>query len=108
MKKLFVGALAWATDDDSLREFFEQFGTVASATVVRDRDSDRSRGFGFVEFENDEEAQRAIDEGDGQELDGRTIKVNESRPREPRGDRPRGGGYGGGRGYDRGGSSRSW
>lgn len=102
MKKLFVGSLAWATDDDSLKAFFEQFGTVTKAEVVRERDSNRSRGFGFVEFEDDAEADKAIAEADGKELDGRNITVSESKPREdgdrPRRDNNRGGGYGGGRG----------
>ncbi len=102
MKKLFVGSLAWATDDQSLREFFEQFGAVTKAEVVRERDSNRSRGFGFVEFENDEDADKAIKEADGKELDGRQITVNEAQSRGPR----EGGGNGGG-GYrgnnDRGG-----
>ena len=102
MKKLFVGSLAWATDDDSLRAFFEQFGTVEKAEVVREKDSGRSRGFGFVEYEDDDEADKAIAEADGKELDGRNITVSESKPR-PEGERPprrdnRGGGYGGGRG----------
>lgn len=106
MKKLFVGSLAWATNDDSLREFFAQFGTVASARVVTERDSGRSRGFGFVEFEDDAEADKAIAGADGKELDGRQITVNEARPRE---DKPRGD-FGGG---DRGGNGgsfrqRSW
>jgi RNA recognition motif-containing protein len=80
MKKLFVGSLAWTTDSDSLRAFFEQFGTVESAEVVFERDNPkRSRGFGFVVFENDEEADRAIAEGDGKELDGRNITVSEAR-----------------------------
>jgi RNA recognition motif-containing protein len=79
MKKLFVGSLAWATDDASLRAFFEQFGEVTKAEIVRERDSNRSRGFGFVEMPNDAEADRAIAEGDGAELDGRTITVSEAR-----------------------------
>jgi RNA recognition motif-containing protein len=83
MKKLFVGSLAWATKDDSLRAFFEQFGVVASATVVTERDNpSRSRGFGFVEFENDEDADRAIAEADGKELDGRNITVSEAQSKE--------------------------
>jgi len=79
MKKLFVGSLAWATTDDSLREFFSQFGEVSEASVVYERDNPRrSRGFGFVTFENDEEADKAIAEADGKELDGRAITVSES------------------------------
>lgn len=91
--KLFVGSLAWATDDDSLKNFFSQAGTVVSARVIRDRATNRSKGFGFVEMSSDEEAQKAIALA-GQELDGRAIVVNEARPMEPR--ENRGGGYGGG------------
>jgi len=101
VKKLFVGSLAWATTDDDLREFFAQFGQVNSASVVRDRDSDRSRGFGFVEFENDEEADKAIKEADGKELNGRQISVSEAQSRGPRESGSRDndrGGYRGGRG----------
>ena len=86
MKKLFVGSLAWATTDDSLGAHFAACGTVASAKVVTDRDSGRSRGFGFVEYENDAEADAAIEKLNNSELDGRTITVNEARPRE---DKPR-------------------
>ena len=92
-KKLFVGSLAWATTDDTLQAHFAQAGTVASARVVTDRESGRSRGFGFVEFDNDAEADAAIEKLNNSELDGRTITVNEARPRE---DRPQGGGNGGG------------
>jgi len=83
MKKLFIGSLAWATDSDGLRAFFEQFGTVAKAEVVFERDNPgRSRGFGFVEFENDAEADKAVAEGDGKELDGRNITVSEARSKD--------------------------
>ncbi|MDR3125997.1 MAG: RNA-binding protein [Candidatus Nomurabacteria bacterium] len=83
MKKLFIGSLAWATTDDTLRAFFEQFGTVASAVVVTERDNpNRSRGFGFVEFEDDAEADKAIAEADGKELDGRNITVSEAQSKE--------------------------
>lgn len=92
MKKLFVGSLAWATNDDSLKAHFEQCGAVASAKVVTDRESGRSRGFGFVEYENDADADTAIEKLNNSELDGRTITVNEARPRE---DKPRDGGNGG-------------
>jgi RNA recognition motif-containing protein len=100
MKKLFIGSLAWGTTDDTLREFFAQFGTVASASVVTERDSGRSRGFGFVEFEDDAEADKAIAEGDGKELDGRNITVSEARAksdsdRGSRGGNDRGGFHGG-------------
>ena len=85
-KNLFLGSLAYATTDDTLREFFEQIGPVASAKVITDRESGRSKGFGFVEFENEDDNKKAIDQLDGKELDGRTITVNEARPRE---DKPR-------------------
>lgn len=101
MKKLFVGSLAWATNDDTLRDHFAACGTVASAKVITDRESGRSKGFGFVEFENDAEADAAIEKLNGSELDGRTIAVNEARPQE---DRPRRD-FGGG---SRSGNTRSW
>ncbi|MBO84314.1 MAG: RNA-binding protein, partial [Deltaproteobacteria bacterium] len=93
--RLFVGGLAWATDDDGLRAAFEQFGVVTDAKVITDRDSGRSRGFGFVTFEEEANAQEAVEAMNETELDGRTIKVNEARERS-RG--PRGGGGGGGYG----------
>ncbi len=80
--KLFVGSLAWATTDDTLKAHFEGIAPVVSARVVTDRETGRSRGFGFVEFENDDEAKKAIDELNNSELDGRQITVNEARPRE--------------------------
>lgn len=98
-KNLFVGSLAYATTDDTLREFFEQIGPVASAKVIMDRESGRSKGFGFVEFEDEANNQKAIDQLNGQELDGRGITVNEARPREERPRRDFGGddrGNGGG------------
>lgn len=98
MKKLFVGSLAWATTDDSLQAHFAQCGTVASAKVITDRDTGRSKGFGFVEFEDDKEADAAVEKLNGSELDGRTIAVNEARPRE---ERPRGD-------YDSRSNTRSW
>ncbi|MBI4130775.1 RNA-binding protein [Candidatus Roizmanbacteria bacterium] len=102
-KKVFVGGLAWATTDDKLREFFSQAGKVVSATVITDRMSGRSKGFGFVEYETEEEAQKAITELNGKELDGRKVAVNEARPMVPREQRFGGGGsFGGGR-NDRGG-----
>lgn len=84
MKKLFVGSLAWATTDDSLKEFFSQFGEVTSATVVTDRESHRSRGFGFVEFADDAAGDKAIAEANGKELDGRTINVSEAQSTGPK------------------------
>jgi len=82
--KLFVGSLAWATNDDSLKEFFSAVGNVVSANVIMDRESGRSKGFGFVEMSSDEEAKAAIDQLNGKELDGRPIVVNEAKPREER------------------------
>ncbi|HWB39374.1 MAG TPA: RNA-binding protein [Candidatus Saccharimonadales bacterium] len=82
--KLFIGSLAWATTDDSLKAFFEEAGTVVSANVIFDRETNRSKGFGFVEMGSDEEAKKAIDLLNGKELDGRAIVVNEARPREER------------------------
>lgn len=84
MKKLFVGSLAWATTDDSLKEFFSQFGEVTSATVVTDRESHRSRGFGFVEFADDAAGDKAIAEANGKELDGRAINVSEAQSTGPK------------------------
>ena len=92
--KIFVGGLSWNTDDHGLRAAFEKFGEVADSKVITDRDTGRSRGFGFVTFTNPEAVSRAIEEMDGQDLDGRNIKVNEAQDK-PRG--PRGGGGGGGR-----------
>lgn len=98
-KKLFVGGLAWATTDDGLRQAFERFGTVSEAKVIMDRETGRSRGFGFVSFADDAHGTTAMQEMDGAQLDGRTIKVNEAQERAPR---PGGGGgrggFGGGRG----------
>jgi len=82
MYKLFVGGLPFATTDDELKDAFAAHGTVASATVVRDRDSGRSKGFGFVEFENDEEGKKAQAALNGSEMGGRTITVDEARPKE--------------------------
>ncbi len=80
-KKLFVGSLAWATTDDGLKAAFEAVGPVASANVISDRDSGRSKGFGFVEMENDADADKAVAELNGKELDGRPITVAEARPK---------------------------
>jgi RNA recognition motif-containing protein len=96
-KNLYVGNLSFDTTEGNLRDAFAQFGTVTSASVVMDRETGRSRGFGFVEMSDG--GDEAIAAMDGAELQGRTLKVNEARPRE---DRPRGGGggrggYGGGR-----------
>ena len=90
--KVFVGGLSWDTSDASLREAFEQFGPVVEAKVISDRDTGRSRGFGFVTFNSASEAQAAIQEMDGRDLDGREVRVNEAQ------DKGRGGGGGGGGG----------
>ena len=83
-KKLYVGGLPYSTTDDELRESFSQAGAVESATVIVDRMSGRSKGFGFVEMTNDEDAEKAIEMWNGKELGGRTLTVNEARPMEPR------------------------
>ncbi|MFA4999733.1 MAG: RNA-binding protein [Parcubacteria group bacterium] len=93
-KKLYVGGLPYATRDEELKEVFSKAGTVDSATVIIDKMSGRSKGFGFVEFASDEEAQRAIEMFDGTDLGGRTIKVNEARPMEERPRRDNGGNFG--------------
>ncbi len=85
-KKLFVGGISWNTGDAELRQAFEAFGEVLEATVVTDRQTGRSRGFGFVSFTDDESATKALSEMDGTELDGRNIRVNEAH------DKPRPGG----------------
>jgi len=84
MYKVFVGGLPFATTDDELREAFAAHGAVASATVVRDRETGRSKGFGFVEFENDDEGKAAESKLNGSELGGRTITVAQARPKEDR------------------------
>lgn len=85
-QNLFVGSLSFSTTDEGLKSHFEQVGEVASARVVRERDSNRSKGFGFVEFTDESNNQVAIDKLDGKELDGRPINVSLARPKE---DRPR-------------------
>ena len=105
-QKLFVGSLSWNTTDDTLQQFFAQAGNVVSAKVITDRETGRSRGFGFVEMGSEEEAQKAVQELNDKELDGRQIKVNEARPME---DRSQGGGgrsFGGGSRDSRGGDRR--
>lgn len=106
-KKLYVGGLPYATTEDELRDAFSQAGSVETATIIMDKMSGRSKGFGFVEMSSDEEAQKAIDLWNGKDFGGRTLTVNEARPME---ERPRNnfrsndrGGFGGG---GRGG--RSW
>src|SRR5687768_18254430 len=99
-KKLYVGNLSYQVDSSELEQLFGQHGTVTSAQVINDRDTGRSKGFGFVEMSSDDEAQAAIAALNGQEHLGRTLTVNEARPKEDRGG---GGGYGGGGGGGRGG-----
>ena len=110
--KIYVGNLPFSATNDSLNELFAKFGQVTSAKIVMDRDTNRSKGFGFVEMSSDAEAQAAIDKLNGSDMGGRSLVVNEARPMEPRtggfgggrgGDRGGRGGFGGGRGGDRGG-----
>ncbi len=95
-KKLFVGGLSWGTTDESLRSAFESFGEVSEAKVISDRETGRSRGFGFVTFSDPADGDKAIKGMDGQELDGRSVRVNEAQEKAPRAGG--GGGGGGGRG----------
>src|SRR5258705_10842507 len=108
--KLYIGGLSYSTTSDGLKEFFSQSGNVLSATVITDRFSGQSRGFGFVEMAAAEEAQNAISQLNGRELDGRRITVEISNPQAPRSGGPRGGGGGrprrGGGGPPRGGPAR--
>src|ERR687894_1093588 len=101
-RRLYVGNLSYNVDSSTLEQLFSQHGSVQSAEVIQDRDTGRSKGFGFVEMGTDEEAQAAIAALNGQEHDGRTLTVNEAKPREDRGGGG-GGGGGGGRGGDGGG-----
>ena len=100
-KKLYVGNLPYSVADSDLQRLFEAHGSVVSAQVIMDRDTGRSKGFGFVEMGSDSEAQAAIADMNGKEVDGRSLTVNEARPK-PEG----GGGRGGGRGYGGGGGGR--
>ena len=106
--KLYVGNLSFQTSNDELQQLFAQAGTVESASIVEDRDTGRSRGFGFVEMSTKEEGEAAIAQFNGKEINGRSLTVNEARPRENRGGGGRGGfgggrsgGYGGNRGGGR-------
>ncbi len=101
-KKLYVGGISYSTNDQGLKDAFAQVGEVTSATIIMDKMTGRSKGFGFVEMANDADADKAIEKWNGQELDGRKLTVNEARPMEPRA--PRTGGFD--RGNDRGG--RTW
>ena len=114
--KLYVGNLSFSTSNEDLHELFSKVGTVESANVVEDRDTGRSRGFGFVEMSSKEEADNAIEQYNGKEIEGRSLTVNEAKPRENRtggggggfggGNRSGGGGGGGGRGGYGGGGGR--
>ena len=100
-KKLYVGGLPYSTTDDELKSHFAQAGSVTSATIIMDKMSGRSKGFGFVEMSSDEEAQKAVSMFNGQDFGGRNLTVNEARPMQPRTGGNGGGGsggYGGGRG----------
>ncbi|UXR65430.1 RNA-binding protein [Bdellovibrio bacteriovorus] len=97
-KKLYVGNLPYSIDDEALHQHFAQFGAVDSAKVIMDRETGRSKGFGFVEMAEDSAADQAIEKGNGIELNGRAINVSEARPQAPREGGPRRGGFGGGRG----------
>src|ERR671916_1836587 len=104
--KLYVGNLSFQTSSEDLQQLFSQAGTVESASVVEDRDTGRSRGFGFVEMATREEGEAAIQQFNGKEVGGRALNVNEARPREDRGGGGRGGGFGGNRNGGGGGGGR--
>ena len=107
MKNIFVGNLNFNTSEEDLRQLFEAYGQVDRVSIMTDRDTGRSRGFGFVEMTNAEDGEKAIAALNGQEVGGRTLNINEARPKTERGPGGggggRGGGYGGGRGGGRGG-----
>ena len=103
MKNIFVGNLSYGATEDSVRAMFEAYGTVDRVSIVTDRDTGQARGFGFVEMSVNAEADRAIAELNGRDLDGRALNINEARPKEDRGGR---GGGGGGGGYGGGGGGR--
>jgi cold-inducible RNA-binding protein len=121
MTKIYVGGLPYQTDDAQLEQIFSSYGEIASARVINDRDTGRSKGFGFVEMNDDEAAKKAISELNEADLGGRTITVNEARPMEQRsgggggyrgggggGGNRGGGGYGGGGGRSGGGGGKRW
>ncbi len=98
-KKLFVGSLSWGTNDDALRAAFSPHGEISEAVVISDRDTGRSRGFGFVTFEDDDAADKAVAALNGTDLDGRTIRVDVAQAKERSNRGGGGGGYGGGSGW---------
>ena len=106
--RLYVGNLPFSATDDSLREMFRQAGQVESARIITDRDTGRSKGFGFVEMSTEQEASEAINKFNGTELDGRSLTVNEARPMAPRDGGGRGPRDGGGRGHRGGGGRQRW
>lgn len=114
--KLYVGNLSFSTSNQDLNELFGTVGTVVSSNVIEDRETGRSRGFGFVEMSSKQEGENAIAEFDGKEVNGRTLKVNEAKPQERRSNGGGGGygggggrgGYGGGGNKDFGGSRNRW
>ncbi|HEY0324292.1 MAG TPA: RNA-binding protein [Pyrinomonadaceae bacterium] len=111
--KLYVGNLSFQTSSDDLQELFAQAGTVESVSIIEDRETGRSRGFGFVEMSSSEEGQNAIEQFNGKEVNGRNLNVNEAKPREDRGGRGGGGfggnrGGGGGRGFGGGDRNTRW
>ncbi|HCJ65757.1 MAG TPA: RNA-binding protein [Elusimicrobia bacterium] len=107
MLKLFVGNLSFNTTEDELKELFTQVGTVQSVTIIKDKYTNNSKGFGFIEMGSNDEAEKAIAQLNGKELNGRNLSVAEARPpRERRSGGSRGGGYSGG--YDRGGGRRRY
>lgn len=101
--KLFVGNFVFSTTEEDLRDLFSEFGTVTDVLLINDRETGRSRGFGFVTMSTPEEAQAAVEGVDGKEVEGRNLAVNEARPQEQRAPRQFGGGGGGGGGYGGGG-----
>jgi cold-inducible RNA-binding protein len=105
LKNIFVGNLSFNTGEDELRQMFEQYGQVDRVSIMTDRDTGRSRGFGFVEMTNAEEGDKAIAALNGTQMGGRTLNVNEARPKA---ERAGGAGGGGGRGRDRGGRGGRW
>jgi len=103
MKNIFVGNLSFGATEDAVRSMFEAYGTVERVNLITDRDTGQARGFGFVEMTNNAEADRAIAELNGRDLDGRALNINEARPKEDRGGFGGGGGNRGGGGGNRGG-----
>jgi len=108
--KIYVGNLPWSVDDSKLQELFSEFGEVSEATVLKDKFTGRSKGFGFVTFSDDSSAQKAIKAMNDKDIEGRKLKVNEAKPFDPDAPRPRRsfGGQGGGRGGFGGGRGRSF